>query len=235
MAYSTIQKVRERAGIQNKANRIQMVSTGSSWIWKVDCEDPFKIVPNNNDGATVATIADVTVEMCGVGVSVTAVNELTGEVTLGSGSSSGATVVATYASSPISNDRLVDYLNEAYSTVNAYISKQYTLPLSSVPSYLIDLESKLAAGNILKSSYGTSALDLAEDGYRLQQDALADLLKLSEGEIDLVDDTGTVLSKKEMEGGGETNVSEGEDRTQGWLFIPEEEEFDVHDPDDYRP
>lgn len=235
MSYSTIQKIREKAGVQNIFTRQEMISTGSSQIWAVDTDDFIKLVPNNNDGATQSSINDILVEMNGASIGVSAININTGMITLTSGSTTGACVLATYASSPITDRRVFDFMVEANSLINSYVGSVYTLPLGVCIPFLSDLETKLAAGNLLQSSFGTSATDLAEDGYKMQEEVLLILDKISKEEIALVDIDGVVLPVPSGSGGGENDVQGDISRTQGTLFISEEECFTPYDLDDYRP
>jgi hypothetical protein len=236
MSYSTVQKIREKAGVQNIFSRQPMLSTGTSQTWKADTDDLVKFVANLSNGATAATTSDLVVEMNGSAVGVSSINIDNGEAILASGSTAGACVLATYASSPISDKKVLDFMIEANSIVNGFVAKAYDLPFGVCIPFLADLETKLGAGNLLQASFGTSATDLAEDGYRMQQEALAILEKLSKEEIGLVDIEGnTVATISSGVGGGETDVSNDNSRTQGTLFITEEEAFEPYDLDDYRP
>lgn len=232
MAYSTIQKIREKAGIQNRykeypANAV----SGSSNIWEVDADDYYKIVPNNEDGATVISTNDVLLELNGASIGASAVDQVTGEITLTSGSSTGACLLVTFASSPVSDEAVYDRMNEAFSTVNAFVAKEYDLPLSVSVPLLTELEAKLAAGYILQASYGTSAEDLAEDGYRMQQEAIDMLERIAESKIDLVDGNGNPIAKTDDTSGSLDEVTTSNSRTKGYLFSPDNEEFELVDPD----
>lgn len=236
MSYSNIQKIREKAGVQNIFTRQPLLSTGLSYVWRVDTDDNTKLVPNISDGATSASINDVLVEINGLSIGASSINLNTGEVTLTGGSTTGACVVATFASSPIGDKKVFDFMIEANSIVNSYLAKAYNLPFGSCIPFLSDLETKLAAGNLLQSSFGTSATDLAEDGYKMQEEALLILEKISKQEVGLVDiDGNTIPTNEEGSGGGESDVESDIGRTQGTLFITEEEEFTPHNLDDYRP
>lgn len=236
MSYSTVQRIREKAGVQNIFTRQSLLSTGFSQIWQVDTDDNTKFVPNNGDGATSVSTNDIVAELNGSSIGVSLINANTGLVTLTGGSTTGACVIATYASSPISDKKVFDFMIEANSIVNSYLAKVYSLPFGVCIPFLSDLETKLGAGNLLQASFGTSATDLAEDGYRMQQEALLILEKISKEEIGLVDaDGNTIATKSDAVGGGETDVSSDLSRTQGTLFITEEEAFTPYDLDDYRP
>jgi phage gp36-like protein len=236
MSYSTVQKIREKAGVQNIFSRQPMLSTGTSQTWRADTDDLVKFVPNLSDGVTVASSGDLVTEVNGSSIGVSAININTGEAILASGSTTGACVLATYASSSITDKKVFDFMIEANSILNGYLAKAYDLPFGVCIPFLCDLETKLAAGNLLQASFGTSATDLAEDGYRMQQEALVILEKLSKEEIGLVDiDGNTISTISTGAGGGETDVGNDTSRTQGTLFITEEEAFTPYDLDDYRP
>ena len=232
MAYSSVQKIREFAGIQSKAYNLAMLSTGNSSVWTVDTDDPIKIVANLDNGATVPSTGDVVVKVNGVSVGVSAIDQDTGNVTIATGTSSGATVLANFASSPLTDRKVFDFMIEANSIVNGYIANQYSLPLGACIPFLAELEMKLGAGNLMKSSYGTSAQDLAEDGFRLQQDTMEILQKIADGDIELVDDTGTPVTKKDDVPVPSTDPDSSNSRTKGYLFSPDNEEFYITPPED---
>lgn len=231
MAYSTIQKVREKAGLQDRYSDYQLTATGDSTIWLAEVQDTEKFVPAFATGNTSAGVSDIQVLYNDSAVGLSAIDVETGDLTLNTGIASGSSVTADFSSSPVADDRVIDAMEEAFSTINSYISKQYTLPISGTVGMLTMLETKLAAGFLLESSYGVSAKDLAEDGFRLQQEAMSTLMKLADGEIDLVANDGTKVVKKADAEGAQTDVSDSSARTKGNLFTPDNEDIEIYDPD----
>lgn len=226
--FSTVQKVRERAGLQNYRIDAPLQATGNSTIWNVPSKDLERFVPLQDTGASVPSITDVTAKYSGLSIGISAIDVLSGAITFTAGYVSGSSIVATYASSPIRGTKVIQYMQEANNTVLSYLSAQYTLPLGSSSPILADLEAKIAAGNLLINSYGVSAEDLAEDGYKMVESAMEMLLAISDGKIDLIDESGTPIAKNtsNLSGGGNALGGSGV-RVPGYLFTADQEKFKV--------
>lgn len=231
--YTTIQNVREFAGIQNYRIDTELFETGSSAVWIVNSGDLAPFVPTQANGATITSSGDVTVKYNGLSIGFSSIDASTGEVNFGAtGYASGSSITATYASSPITNGNVFSRIEEAHSVINSYLSKRYELPFGACVPMLTVMETNYASARILISSYGVSGQDSAEDGYRLMQEVLDQLNAIANGDLNLVDVDGNVIDDSNTAGGG-GNASGGQGvRVKGYLFPVSDEEFKVTNPNE---
>lgn len=233
MLYSTLQAIRERAGIQNYVIDGKLNATGDSSIFLTKNLDLDRFVPRQSNGATIASLSDINVKINGLSVGVSAIDISGGFVTLVNGTTSGASIVATYASSPLTSSQVYRFATEANSVIQSYVSKKYELGNISgacIP-LLADLETKLASANILQSSYGVSGDDSGEDGYRMFTDVMDTLTKVGNGELNLIDIDGVVIPPNTSGVVGNGNASGTGARVKGYLFTTDQERFTVVNPD----
>lgn len=232
--YTTVQQVRQRTGYQHYRIDAPLYETGNSSIWNVNIKDLERFVPRNNDGATLATTADVQVKYNGSSVGISAIDIDSGDITMSTGYASGSSIVATYASSVIQSSRVYQYIEEAHSTLLSRLAVLYELPLSVSVPFLNTLESKLAAAHLLIDSYGIAGQDSSEDGYKLLEEVHKELDKIASGSIQLVDNTGNEVPQatESVAGGGNALGGQGV-RVPGYLFTVDQEKFEVVKREDY--
>lgn len=229
--FTTIQRIRERAGLQMYKVDSKLLATGSSLVWFNGAKDIEKFVPRQGDGATVASVLDVTVKYNGLSVGISAIDSVTGNITMATGYTSGSSLVATYTTSPLTNQQVFDYMSEANSLVSGYIGQRYNLPLGVCVPMLSDLETRVASANILISSYGVSGRNSAEDGFALKEEVMGVLEMIRTGQLPLVDVSGNVVDVESGNLVGSGGALGGQaTRVKGVLFTTDQEEFTVTDP-----
>lgn len=252
---TTHEKIRIEAGYQHRFSRISFLNTvdGTGTVFHVSTDDPVKIVPNFSTGNTVAGVSDVQVWLGLSGVygssrlTVTAVDENTGAVTLGVTPVSGASVTIDYASSPLTYNDIETVRLQAESIVNQRLSLCYNLPISPTPSVLTNLASRLSAALLLIRDYGVGSRSTSKDGYMLYEKLMGNQEKaysdsgvgiLHVGEIgmictpgyQLVDDNGTIIPRNDEDEIGADNVYAAGGRVRGRLHDITQENFRFKQP-----
>jgi len=229
--FTTVQDIRERAGFLNFAiDKTLNPVTGSSNVWFVPAKDLERFVPRSYDGATIVGTSDVVVKHDGASVGYSTVDSSTGRIVLSAGYAVGSSLTATYASSPIQTQKVLDYGAQAHGTVLSYVGKRYDLPLGVSVPLLSELEARLAAARLLQDSYGVSGQNSAEDGYRMEEQIMMRLQGLASGELVLIDSDGNEVPNDTDINTGSGNAMSSGSRVEGYLFMPEEEEFTIIDP-----
>lgn len=171
-AYSTIQGIREEAGLQQRWEREAPASgaaNGSNTVF-IAQRSPF--VDTNGDDAI--TIADVVAYVNGAPVTIASINAAAGSVTLQAAPANGATVELTYATSPASDSYVDSLLDEAVSWVKSKIQTKVSLPFTDVNGTnplpdMIKTVTRLYAGALmLIRDYGSSSDtdQTSKDGYQ---------------------------------------------------------------------
>lgn len=231
--FSTVQRVRQRSGFQNYRIDSPLKPTGDSSIWNNNVKDLEKYIPRLSNGASIASVSDINVRFEGLSVGFVSMDVDSGNISLVAGSTTGASFTATFASSPIRGEEVMEYMVEANSQIIGALSVRYTFPLSSgvcIP-VLSELETRLASAHMLIDSYGVSSQDSAEDGYKMLEAAELMLDKYMTGELKLVDDGGNTIPVNTggIAGGGNASGGHGV-RVKGYLFTTDQENFEVVDP-----
>jgi len=90
--------------------------------------------------------------------------------------------------------QLSHFINMAEGRVDAYLGRRYALPLSSVPSLVETLSTQVSVYEFL--SKRVFAGQVAAESFWVQsyKDALKDLADISNGKMELVTDSGSVIS-----------------------------------------
>jgi phage gp36-like protein len=195
--YVTNQEIREQAGFQCK-ERGESIGTGdgSNTIFYLD---HYPIVDKDYNGSV--STPEVTVYANGTVVAVSVVVASDGKVTLVSAPATSTPVTADYDWSPIDEDTIQNYADEAHAYVLSKVGQVYSLPLTSTPKTLKLIEKRLAAGYLLDKEYSVGE-EKGEDtrGKRWIKWAEDKLDQIATGELELVDDSGDLL--EEVEDGG---------------------------------
>lgn len=132
----------------------------------------------------------------------------------------------------ISSELINRYREEAQMQVDGALAIAYSTPFSSIPKLVTHITTLLAAGLLLAKEYGVEAdVDVSKTGQRKIDRAEALLKKIIDGEILLIDSTGTLISKNSTilaSGSNEYNS----DGSKGELFNRADENFKFTDPDE---
>lgn len=206
MAYTTHAKIRKRAGFLNyHVNEPFLTSPMGVTISRLYIDKKYNgdkemIVPGT--GSSAATYSDVYVYsgytaltgMSSTGVS--GINADFGYIDVTDGLTSGASVVATYFSSPLETTTVETARVNAESRVNNVLGRKYSVPLTVAVGEVEEIATKLAAGRLLVDNYGPNASpDTATYGQYLIEDAERGLSALvGDGSV-LVGDDGSVISQ----------------------------------------
>lgn len=257
MAFTTHEKIRVEAGFQNRfvreAFQLGPTADGATAFY-VRTDDNIKFVPEFNTGNTIAGISDVKV-WCGLsgiqGISqmvVTSIDQNSGQVILNTAPTSGSSLTITYSSSAVGSQDIENIRSQAESIINRRLALCYDLPLSPVPSCIIDLASRLSAAMLLIRNYGGGARDTSQDGWKLYQQlmGLAQIPAVTRessstlmdvGEIglicttnyQLVDDNGNVIVRNDGSSTDSTDYKSG-GRVVGRIYDITEEQFRFKKP-----
>lgn len=170
--YSTLQDIREEAGHQhlNRLEELVGVKDGSNTLYTA--KRTYIVDSNYNDSLDVATASgDVIVYVNDVAVTVSAIDAVTGGITLASAPASGATVLGTYYHSLLSDAKVTKYRNEAIDYVQRKLSGiiDYSAWLdTTIPQSIVTVVRLYAAGLILIRDHGlnTDTENTSKDGYK---------------------------------------------------------------------
>lgn len=94
----------------------------------------------------------------------------------------------------VTDAKVEDYRTPATSQIDASLVRRYDLPLESTPDILELIERKLAAGHLLLDEYGVEAEGTGKDGQIKVDWAEAQLMKLEDGTLVLLDSDGDSLT-----------------------------------------
>lgn len=133
----------------------------------------------------------------------------------------------------ISSEIAGRYRDEAQAQVDGTVVMTYSLPFSSIPKLITHITTLLAAGLLLKKEYGvTNDTDISQSGQSKIERAEELLRKIVEGELLLVDSSGSTLSKKSSAKVSGSNTYSSTKKDKGELFNLYDENFKCTDPDD---
>jgi hypothetical protein len=235
---TTHEKIRTEAGFQHIFTRTTFLNEpdGSAKVFYVTTDDRVKLVPNFGTGATVAGVSDVQVWMGLSGVygmsqmMVTSVDPDTGAIGITNLAPVGASLVGTYASSPVDSRQIEDIRLQAEGIINQRLSQCYNLPLSVTSSSLTSMASRLASSLLLIRNYGQVSRDTSANGYALYNSLMGtdgqpgEIGLICTPDYQLVDDTGTIIPRNDGTiDSGEEYGSEG--YNPGHLYVIGEENF----------
>lgn len=170
--YSSYQDIREEAGHQqlSKLEALSGVIDGSNTDYYV--QNPYIVDSNYNDTLDVASVSgDVIVYDDDVAVEVSAINAVTGLVTLASAPASGSTLLATYYHSSLSDAKVDKYRKEAIDYVQRKINGIIDFGAwtdADVPPIVKTVVRIYSAGLILIRDHGLNAdtENSSKDGYK---------------------------------------------------------------------
>jgi phage gp36-like protein len=91
---------------------------------------------------------------------------------------------------------LSDNITRAESVVNASIARRYGLPFTTVPPYIITIAEDLSAGYAYRSSFMRDSHNTSEWQEELVDKAMDMLKEIKDGDIDLVDTSGNIISER---------------------------------------
>ena len=212
--YVTFQEVREQAGFQYKVRGEDLDPSTGDGVNKVFYTPNKPLVDKDYSGTPVGT-PDAVVYENSVEVTVSAIDEDLGKVTLVLAPESGTPMTVDCDWSPIEDTIVENYLAEAHDLINSKIGEKYSLPLSETPKLLKLIEVKLAAGLLLDKEYSVGG-DETEDtrGRRWIKWAEEKLENIVDGSLELRDSSGNVLAQKSTAGleGWPDSTTDGADK-----------------------
>lgn len=188
--YTNLQGIRKEAGLHHE-QKYQALTGSANGSNTVFYAPRTYIVDRNGDDTTNSS--DVVVYVNNVAVTVSAVDPVTGAITLQSAPANGATVKATYAYSVASDTEIEERRDEAQDWLNTKV-KSYidvdNLTDSTFPKIFRAITRLYAAALLLIRDYGTSAdTDLSsKDGYEKMKTAKS---MLEDYINDIMDDADT--------------------------------------------
>ncbi len=188
--YVTLVGIRKEAGLHHE-QKLQALTGSANGVNTIFYAPRTYIVDRNNDDALSSD--DVIVYVNNVAVNVSAVNGITGAITLAVAPANGAVVKGTYAYSVAPDESVEEYREEAQDWLNrkvkSYINTDALTP-ETFPKIWRAIVRLYAAGLMLIRDYGTSAdTDLSsKDGYEKRKTAKA---MLDEWVTDQTDDADT--------------------------------------------
>lgn len=192
MSYTSLQAIREMAGVQNQA--VKEVPTGAANGSNQDfyCERLPLVDTQYQENGGLQT-SDVIGYVNGVVSAVSAVVAATGKVTFTTAPANGADIEISFAYSSVTDTRVQQVRSEAESWVNSKLEGivEYSgYGFGSCPQVLATIVDLYAAGLILIRDYGSSAdTDLSsKDGYKKLETAQK---MLKEYVADISDDAGS--------------------------------------------
>lgn len=250
MDLTTHEKIRKEVGFQSHFVREAFKNSpdGSDSVFFVQTDDNHKIVPEFLTGATTAGISDVKVYVGLSGIdgisqmTVTSIDDVAGSITLDTPPSTGASVVVTYSSSSVSNEDIGIIKREVQTIINQRLSLCYSTPLTTVPSSITRMASRLAGAFLLIRNYGTGSRNASADGYALYEQIMGsneqmlgrgddndisivgELNMICTGNFNLVDDSGNIIDRTDESAIGAVKFTSG-GRTGGRVYDITEEQF----------
>ncbi len=166
MSYTTLQAIREGAGLQIKV----LNETPNGAIDGTNRDFVVKKRPIvDTDGDDEVGKDEVNAYVNGASVAITAVDATTGKVTLATAPALNTKVTLDYYNSPTSDEYVGGKQDEADSWIDRKLGGiEPKLPLNPVPGLIATVAEMYAAGLILTRDYGSSAdTDLSsKDGYK---------------------------------------------------------------------
>ncbi len=133
----------------------------------------------------------------------------------------------------ITSDIIDSYRVEAEAQVEGAIASVYSIPFSYIPRLLQHIVSLLAAGHLLMKEYGMEAdVEISKTGQRKIERAEALLGKIAEGDIILIGEDGTPITKVSSFLASNSNEYDSSRPDKGNLFNLESEHFKFTDPDE---
>lgn len=170
--YSSYQDIREEAGHHhlNKLEDLTGVANGSNTVFYVG--RTYIVDRNYNDAIDVASVnGDVIVYDDNVAVEVSAVDTVTGAITLASAPASDSVMLATYAHSLLSDTKVDKYRKEAISYVQRKINGIIDFGAwtdTTIPPIIQTVVRIYSAGLILIRDHGLNAdtENSSKDGYK---------------------------------------------------------------------
>jgi len=170
--YSSLQDIREESGHHhvNKLEELSGTKNGSNTVFYA--KRTYIVDRNYNDTLDVASASgDVIVYVNDVAVSVSAVNQDTGAITLAAAPANGATVLGTYYHSALSDIKVGQYRDEAIDYVQRKINGIIDFGAwtsETIPPIVKTVVRIYAAGLILIRDYGLNAdtENSSKDGYK---------------------------------------------------------------------
>jgi hypothetical protein len=168
-------------------------------------------------------------------MTVTAISQLDGAITVNTAPTTGASIVATYTSSAIPDSDVMTVINEASNVIQNKLGQCYSLPLTTVPSSIQRLTTELASAMLLIRNYGVQDTESAQDGYALYDRLMGNTSDIKDdngGEINKIcstgwqmyDDDGTLIPRSDIDLGVNTSFVSG-GRVNGRVFDITEERF----------
>lgn len=155
MPYASLQAIREGAGLQSRVENGEL-SGDADGTNKVFVTERRPVVDRNNDD--VVGTEDVTVYVNDLPVTVSDVNEKTGEITLAAAPVANAVVTADYCFSVLSDDEAQAKQAEADNWVDTKLSGTIAVPITgNVPGLISTAARMYAAGLILTEDSGSRA------------------------------------------------------------------------------
>lgn len=131
----------------------------------------------------------------------------------------------------ISSELINRYREESQMQVDGSIAIAYSLPLASIPKIITHITTLLAAGLLLSKEYGTEAdVEVSKTGQRKIERAEALLQRIVNGELLLVDSSGSELSKKSTYKVSGSNSYDSSIPDKGEMFNLRDENFRLTDP-----
>lgn len=170
--YSSLQDIREESGHQhlNKLEELSGTKNGSNTVFYA--KRTYIVDRNYNDTIDVASASgDVIVYVNDVAVSVSAVDQDTGAITLAAAPANGATVLGTYYHSALSDTKVGKYRDEAIDYVQRKVNGIIDFGAwtsETTPAIVKTVVRIYAAGLILIRDYGLNAdtENSSKDGYK---------------------------------------------------------------------
>lgn len=180
--YSTLQDIREEAGLQHKLRYEELTGTANGSNKDFYTQNTY-VVDRNYDDTLDTT--DVVLYVNGAAVAVDSVNATSGKIVANAAPASNAEVTADYDKSDINDTKVTERRDEAISYVQtklAGIVDYEAWTDATIPARIKSIVRMYASGLLLIRDYGSGAdIDEAsKDGYkRLKwaKDEIADYLK----------------------------------------------------------
>lgn len=247
--YTNYKRIRQEAGFYNESEYSPLEGTvdANNTLFFVDPErigDRIKFVSTFglSNGQFGVSTNDVRV-YCGLSgvygfssLGVSAVDALTGAITVATAPASGSSVVATFVSSAVEDDRIKYFQGVAESTIDNVLGSAYELPLEKRVLEVDDLAAKLAAAYLLINNHSANSLDSSVDGFRLLDYVLG--LSEASGRIYtlakqgyMIAEDGTVISATKENGQVTTSNEYVSGYAGGQIFTITQENWRFSQPD----
>lgn len=199
MSYTSLQAIREMAGVQNL--RVSETPAGTVdgsnknfYVSKLPLVDTQYVANGGIQASDVIFYDD------GVPVTVNSVTAATGLIVLASAPATSSVVKVNYSYSSVSDARVIQVRNEAESWLNTRVASVVDVDtLSPTPAVFATITDLYAAGLILIRDYGSSAdTDLSsKDGYKkmeMAQKLLDEYIKDKENDSDSTSDSAIAVT-----------------------------------------